>query len=400
VLDHVAGPPHDAEDPEAVVRRRDARVALAAGALAALAGGAVLLASLREHLPSDFEAHIGFTIRGLDGDPLPGNFLFYALNGVFAGFSTDMRLLKLSLVLVLAAAIGAKVWLSVRYVAAERRAASHDRGPLPLWGAAAALLCAVAFSLPVGGRHYLGQIPPNVWHNSTTILLMPFALGLFWTTLCFLRSGDRVWLWRSLPLAALNLAAKPSFVLCLLPALALVALVHFRLSRPLRDAALLLAALVALLALQSVYVYVADPATADGGSGLAVSPLHVWHAFSDDIPLSLLASGVFPLAALALGGAAVRDSLAVRYAVVLVLAGIAEYALLAERGPREFDGNFTWQAIVSMWVLFVALVGALVPAFQRRPFEVRKLTIAAAFLVQVVAGALYLQHWFSTGSFV
>jgi len=40
------------------------------------------------------------------------------------------------------------------------------------------------FSLPsvqvfTNKFYYLGQFTPNVWHNSTTIFLMPFALLLF-----------------------------------------------------------------------------------------------------------------------------------------------------------------------------------------------------------------------------
>ncbi|MCW2954490.1 MAG: hypothetical protein JWQ48_3660 [Conexibacter sp.] len=385
------------------LRGRDLRIALVLGVLGGIAGGAIVFASLREHLPSDFQLHLAFTIEGIHGHALPGNFLFYALDALFAGFSTDLWWLKLSLVFVLTCAIAAKVAVSIRFVASERRIElPAARGPLPLWLACVTLACAFAFSLPVHSHYYLGQIPPNIWHNSTTIVLMPFAVGLFWTTMLYLRSGERRYLWWSVPLAALNLAAKPSFVLCMLPVFAIAAVLRFRLgwTPKLRGAALLLTAIVALLGLQYLYIYIVDPTTADGGSGVAINPFVVWDAYSSTIPLSILASYVFPIVALVLGGASVRRSLSVRYAIGLAVVGLIEYAVLAERGVRRFDGNFTWQAIVTNYVLFVALVAALVPLFESRRWGVRQVCIAAAFLAQLAAGVLYVQHWFANSSFV
>lgn len=141
----------------------------------------------------------------------------------------------------------------------------------------AVFLIAVAFSLP-GVNTYLGQIPPHVWHNSTTMLLMPFAVALFWTSLSFLRSGESPYLWWSLPLIALNIAAKPSFVLCLFPVLPLAALVRFGWSAPTRRAIALVAAGGAMLAAQSVYIYVVNPgsdAQAGADSSVALAALRV-----------------------------------------------------------------------------------------------------------------------------
>jgi hypothetical protein len=380
--------------------RRDARAALLAGAIVAIAGGGIVFASLRAQLISDFPAHMALTAKALRGGPWPGEFLFFLANAVFAGFSTDLGTLERSLTIVVGLALGAKVWLSVRFLAAERRAGLPAAAPgsLPVWAAVVAVLCAFAFSLPVGQNSYLGQIPPNVWHNSTTIVAMPFAFALFWTSLRFLQSASTRWLWWSLALVVANLGAKPSFVLAFLPAFLVLALVRFGTTLPLWRAALLLVVVVALLALQSLYVYAVDPSTAQG-SGVAIRPLRVWRIFSEDIPLSLLASCVFPLFALTFGGAALRAGLAVRYAAMLLICALAEFALLAERGPRELNGNFSWQTFISMWVLFVVLMSALRPMYERRPIGVRQLAIATAFLVQVAAGGLFLHEWFATKSF-
>lgn len=382
--------------------RRDVVVAALLSVLAGIGGGTLIYLAVHESLNSDYLSHMLFTWKLVEhGIMPPGDFLFYVLNATFSGFSGGLQSLTESLAFVLGAAIAAKVWLAIRFVAAERRAASSPAaaGPLPLWAAGATALCLLAFSLPVHSRRYIGQIPPNVWHNSTEILLMPLAFALFWTTLRFLETAATRWLWWSLPLVALSLAAKPSFALCLLPALALLAWLRFRWTPPFQLVLLLLGAAVVLLAAQTAYVYAFDAQTA-GGSGIAIHPLVVWRFFSASIPLSLLASCIFPVAALALGGSAVRATLAVRYAALLLLIALAEYALLAERGRRELEGNLTWQSIVAMWILFIALVSALVPWYERRRFGWRQLLIAAALLVQVAAGVAYLAHWFSSSDFL
>jgi hypothetical protein len=376
-------------------QRRDAVVAVLLGVLSGIGGGLLIYRSIKDGLISDYPAHLYVTSKLLHGGQPPGHFLFYLLDAAFAGFSSNAQRLMRSLAFVLGVAIAAKVWLAVRFVAVERRQASPTVGPLPLWAAGAATLCLLAFSLPVGIRHYIGQIPANVWHNSTEILLMPLAFALFWTTLRFLETSATRWLWWSLALVPLSLAAKPSFVLCLLPALAIVAPARLRWTKPLGQLALLVAVAVVLLAAQTAYVYVYDPQTASGG--IMLRPFEVWNYFSASVPLSILASFIFPIAALTLGGAAVRAALAVRYASALLLCALAEFALLADRGAREFDGNLAWQAIVAMWILFIALVSALVPSYERRRIgTARQLLIAAALLVHVIAGVLYLQHWFAT----
>src|SRR5262249_45130307 len=78
---------------------------------------------------------------------------------------------------------------------------------------------------------YLGRTTCNIWHNSTTIFLMPFAVLLFYQTYLLLHRGST-----SLPalaaLIVLNVAAKPSFVMVMGVALPLIAFARCRLSRP------------------------------------------------------------------------------------------------------------------------------------------------------------------------
>jgi hypothetical protein len=375
------------------------RSALVTGVVAGVVAATIVYAALRQHLASDFDAHVQFTANGLRTGLFPGNLLFYLLNAFFAGFSADWWWLKLSLDFVVGLAVGAKALLTARFLNTEFQGALGAPRTAVVASMGAAVL-ALVFCLP-SQNHYLGAIPPNVWHNTTTIVLMPFAVGLFWTSLLFLRTGETRYLWYSVPLAALNVAAKPSFILCFLPVFPVVALIRFGWNSTSRRALWLTAAAAAFLAAQYVYIYAAPPSGGTGApSSVAIDPLRVWEIYTSQIPRALIASYLFPIAALVLGGATIRHNRGVQYALALAGVGLIEYALLAETGARLPDGNFTWQAIVTQYVLFMALIGALVPWFQSRAWGLRQTLITLALAAHLWAGFNYLDHWFSTHSFV
>jgi hypothetical protein len=157
-----------------------------------------------------------------------------------------------------------------------------------------------------------------------------------------------------------------------------------------------------MLGAQYVYVYVVDPpgSTLTSSSGVIVAPLAVWKLYTSEIVRSILASYCFPIVAIALGGRAVWRNRAVQYALALALVGLAEYALLAEGGARELEGNLTWQAIVTQYILFLALIAALVPWLRSKRWGLRQTLITLAFAAHVWAGIHFLSHWFATKAYV
>jgi hypothetical protein len=375
---------------------------LAAGVIGAIIAGVIFVGAIRNHLASDYPADLAFTAHGLKTGVFPGDLLFQVLNGAFAGFSTDARVLKASLVLVLAVATGVKIWFSARFVVTEDAAASGSRanGITLAVVVTAAGFCTLAFCLP-GQNYYLGEIPPNVWHNPSTILLMPFAVGLFWSSLLFLRSGDVKYIRMSLVLGVLNVLAKPSFVLCFLLVFPVVAFLRFGWSRETRLALFLTVLIACVLGVQYIYVYAAAPpgSSDTSTSGVTIAPFRVWNAYTSQIPRALIDSYLFPAAALILGGTAVWRNRGVQYALALAMVGLVEYALLAEGGARLLDGNFTWQAVITQYILFLTLVAALVPWLRAGRWRIRKALIATAFAAHLWAGGNYLGHWFATKSF-
>ena len=133
-------------------------------------------------IPTDIQAHVRKTQDVINGSTPPGaDFLYYLTIYAVALFSTKKVLLGISSVVLLSLAITAKFEITKRFMASQIGIGNTSSGLFILLFSNLLLL---AFSLPTSsilkGQFYLGQTPPNVWHNSTTILLMPFALVLFW----------------------------------------------------------------------------------------------------------------------------------------------------------------------------------------------------------------------------
>lgn len=361
------------------------------GVVAAAVGAVVVGTAIRMGAEADFQVHVALTIAGLEGAPFPGNALFYWLDAGLAGFRPDERRLFGGMTVILALAIGAKMYLTASFVGAQHRTQAGRQ--LPVHGAVLAGLCLFAFGLPIGLR-YLAFIPPNVWHNSTTVLLMPLAFGLFWASLTYLRAPSTRLLWLMLVLVVLNVLAKPSFLFCWLVVFPVAVVLRERRASRIAGPALVWGAGAALVAAQYVYIYLigrGDPSTED--SGVGVAPLHVWSAYTDHPEVGFLAGYAFPIVALMVGGPAVRRGPGVRFASGLAVVGLLWFATLTETGVREFHGNFMWQAIVTNYLLFVTVLSAVLPWLRASRFGWRQVIVLGVFALHIIGGAQFLLHW-------
>jgi lysylphosphatidylglycerol synthetase-like protein (DUF2156 family) len=104
-------------------------------------------------------------------------------------------------------------------------------------------------------------------------------------------------------------------------------------------------------------------------------------------------SYAFPAVALAFGGETVRGNLAVRYALGLAAVGLAWFVLVGEKGHQEFHGNFMWQAIIANYVLFAALVGAVLVWLRDTAFGWRQWVVLGVFGLHLAGGVHYLAWW-------
>ena len=400
------------------VRPRGRLRGLAPEAVVLVASAIYFVALWLNEVTTDIRPHAYYVRDAVAGRvPMPANFLYYlAVYALALGRTWSWRWLCFSTSLLMGAAVAAKFAVTRRILAESLAEAG---GPRRSWLSperlslvfAVALLLAESVPMRLfraGGYFYLGQIPPNVWHNSTTIFLMPFALMLFHRSWRQLQDpSDRAGLWAILLLVVLNVLVKPSFVFAFVavyPLFMLRAAAREGGARrfaenmvPVAAAGLLIIGMYALIyALSFGTTYPGHV----GQSGVALRPLLVWRQFSPDIPLSLAISLIFPAALVILHPSEARQG-RLRYAWALYAASLLIFALLAETGPRLTHGNFFWQAVVCSYILFMescARYGARL--MEKGPRTWRNATLSICLWAHVLSGLVYIPSLLVRGTFL
>jgi hypothetical protein len=306
----------------------------------------------------------------------------------------DFALACLLVALAAQAAMVAVTFIALR--------AAHPTGVMvPAIGALAlSIVSPVNAFTPEGREAYFGYFFPNVYHNPTVVLLRPLALGLF---LVYLRAAGEGrpsgGLLAAIALLAVTSGlAKPSYLICFLPAAGLLwAPDQWRGERSaLRT--FLAAAVPGVLLLAGQAWFLTHTDRMDP-SFIVFAPLRALACHVQDGPLMLVfkaaMSVLFPIAVvLACGREAWQDP-GLRLAWVTLGAGMAYAYLLAETGPRLEDCNFLWGAQVGVAILFVAsarFVLARAPASRPRLWG-----CGIAFAAHAVSGAVYSWRLVSTG---
>lgn len=154
-------------------------------------------------------------------DRLTPNFLYYFLVALASGYSKNYPTYYWASIFLVSAAVTAKFCLNHSYISKYANIQPH-------WTIDWGLSFAMLFLIPLPGwdfffsqHFYLGQLTPNVWHNSTTIFVMPFAMLLFFQSheQLFSKSAQHsksLLIYITL-LIVINALIKPSFLFTLLP---------------------------------------------------------------------------------------------------------------------------------------------------------------------------------------
>lgn len=304
----------------------------------------------------DYLTHMRLAVKMLEtGTVIVPHFLFHLSVIVVSLFSaeyvSDATVLVLLLTVMATAAI----------VALILNKECPNPAMVLLMTTALLIAAPVTILAPFDKHLYLGYISPNVFHNPTILMLKPLALLSF--GLILKAFDDRsetpplVWLACILATIACTLT-KPSFTICILPATVL--LIIFRILRKdSTDLKLLLFGLIVpalvTLAFQFNMTYGEEqlPGVYSGKSGIIFAPLVVMKAYSSWLFPKFLLSLIFPLAVLLSDyRAAVKDT-GIQLGWLAFMTGIAYNYLLAESGPRMFEGNFCWSSQITLFILFV-----------------------------------------------
>ena len=159
---------------------------------------------------------------------LPPNFLYYLLVYSLSCFSGEEQDLFIASGILLSIAVSAKYLITKKIVRTylsnqDLNLSASQIGRISILLAFSMLFL---FAIPDGYNvfqlkfYYLGRTTANIWHNSTTIALMPFALLLFWKQYKVLHSLEKVsnrTLFILSVLVIFNCIIKPSFLFVYIP---------------------------------------------------------------------------------------------------------------------------------------------------------------------------------------
>jgi len=246
----------------------------------------------------------------------------------------------------------------------------------------------------------LGYPAISVAHSPTIILLRPLAVGLFIVTLRLLtlRSWGQWW---GLAAAALTLAlvgnlTKPSYNVCLLPALAVALFRRFRQAKSLPGPtiatfALLAVTISAATLWQVKFLY--GPGTDAGVTFAPLRVLNYWNKGSSLVTIAKLGLGLaFPLfVAAAYRKAEACASDAFRLSWLATLMAVASAYLLSETGRTAMHGNLAWSLQICLLILMTVSVAVFLSeenGWDRSEAE----RVSGKALIGTV---LFLLHFFS-----
>ncbi len=361
-------------------------------------------------IPTDIQPH-AYYVRDVVRNrvPLPANFLYYLMVYFFSFAKVESwQHLCFASAVVLGFSVAAKFAITRRLLAWELDGQSSF---CPLAGGCRVYLFSLLFSLALlftfslpmrlfytGGYFYLGQIPPNVWHNSTTIFLMPFALLLFWCS--YLQINDPSNMERVLVLSilsALNIFVKPSFIFAFVVVYPL-----YMFTKNLKRSTVrlfmvnmtpvFLAGVLTVLMYLLIYSFSFGTINVVhvGKSGVGIRPFLVWQRFSPNILLSVALSILFPAAYILLRPQERREVL-LRYAWALYAIAVLIFIIFDETGPRAFHGNFFWQTVVCSYTLFFSTCLRLGRDLQTTGWrDWKNLLLLLCLGTHVVSGMVYL----------
>jgi hypothetical protein len=322
--------------------------------------------------------------------PLVPHFIYFFVLAALSLFSNKIIVINAVSVIVLSASVVLKYIVTKKIMGSEINLNENSIYPKSLinkFSFLVAFTLLLLFSLPVklSATMYYGQFPPNVWHNSTLIFLMPFALLLFIESYKHLKNESHSSLVYFSLLCMLNVFIKPNYFMAFAIAFPLFSLFRYKLTS--RFFLLMIPVFIGTVAL-----FVASLLYSSNSALIQIKFLAVWRNWSDNIPFSFLASVPFPLLYFILNYKEAKKNMLLLYASLIFIVSMIIYMFLAESGTREGHGNFGWQIIASNFMLHLAVAIQFVNKIisQKGSFEKQDRILVAIYLLQLIVGIVYL----------
>jgi hypothetical protein len=358
---------------------------------------------LYNRVATDIQVHAAIAHSfAANHDKLTPNFLYFFFVALLSGFSAYYPLYYVASIILISAAITAKFVLNDIYLKQYGGISDSKNYALKL-----SFLLLFVFPLPginyfYDGNFYFGQLAATVWHNSTVIFLMPFAILLFFTSYELLFSEangkKKKLLFQIAALIILNALIKPSFLFTLLPAAGFCLFYDILFAKKYGNKLYYLipyAAGIAFIALEYYIIYrmnyISSKSLNDKElSSVVMAPFEVWRFFSRNIIVSLITSLLFPLVYCIVTKGQVLKNKLVQFSLLNFIFGVGIWILFAEEGARKFHANFYWQVVVTVYLLFFTMLIDFVNQIKLKKISpYKQVLVWIVFLLHFIWGLFY-----------
>lgn len=348
---------------------------------------------------NDMQAHAMISKNILTGEwsILSRPFIMYALSILLSFFSENIYNILTAICVLLAIATTLRFYISQKTI--SKLALFSTPSKNYFLSTAIGLSLLFVFAIPIftylkNGTFYIGNFTPNVWHNSTTIFLMPFTILLYLEACKQIESYKRQ---RDLLLIIyifLNIFIKPSFFFVFACAYPLALLIRYKFSKTFFRSLLPVVLGGLFLIAQYYLMYLVHNKDVSGqsnsGIGFGFFTLYSLYTGLRYLPISIISSLFFPIAYSVLNFKKLKKNIPYLFSVLLVAFAFLVYAIINETGPRFTDGNFYWQIIPCTWILFFILIIELLKDIKEYGFTLKNKILISIYILHVISGICYI----------
>lgn len=358
---------------------------------------------------SDLPEHARIAKTQLENGALVrNNFLMYFLANLLSAFSGNRNGIKLALVFLIAMSNTAK-YAIVKDEFSKMCTIRYSK--------IASLALLFVYIVPVlfflnwfgvlehGDTFYLGYYVPNVWHNSTVLCMMPFAILTYFLSVRQMESYDKKRNYLIALYVALGTMVKPSFFFIYAVAYPILLFTRYRFSKEFFYS--LIPIVVGLLCVMYQFLTIYD---GGDGSGVVVSVLPLFTVeFWQSHWSCLLSSLALPIIFVLLYRKTVFNDREFWFSFVMLVVSLGICWCCQEIGPRASHGNFNWQVVAAMWFVYYYMLKTVIKSIfdnncgkQSLPCGMLTLTnkvFLGLYGIHVLVGGFYLGRYLITGCY-
>lgn len=347
-----------------------------------------------------------------EGKLFSGNFLMYFLVNLFTLFIGAKYPMRAILVLLISTANTAK------YVIVRNAFREHLSPKYSAWASASLLL---VYIIPIiylanligisfgdePNNMYLGYYVPNVWHNSTYLCMMPFAIATYQLSVKQFHEYLNERNWQIAIVLAISVLIKPSFFFIYIIAYPCMICLQYRFTIRFWESIWPIGVGIAILAYEyiSIYIYgTIDIYESEENSKVVIDILSVLSSsfWNVEKVIYILISLSFPLLFLLLEYRRVIHDKEFWFVAIMLFTAIGISLCCKEIGPRASHGNFGWQVIAAMWFVYYYILRVLTKTSEgerQLRYGIRIKLLSYIYCTHVIFGVIYVVRFIITQNY-